>query len=120
MVGHRLAAACAHAIALDRQGTRDVAHGWVGPASIECAMLSRGGTALVMGHWVEVSRVVCGRLGVVCELARPLGRALELSDRTQQHYVVRIRSAYTQGDCVTHCVELYALRRGRVELTFGL
>ena len=37
---------------------------------------------------------------------------------TQQHYVVRIRSAYTQGDCVTHCVELYALRRGRVELTF--
>ena len=58
---------------------------WPRHAQIECAMLSRGGTALVMGHWVEVSRVVCGRLGVVCELARPLGRALELSDRTLQN-----------------------------------
>jgi hypothetical protein len=67
--GRWWASARAHAIALDRQGTRDVAHGRVGPASTKCVMLLRGGTAHVLGHWVEVIRVVCGRLGVVRELA---------------------------------------------------
>eukprot|EP00966_Prymnesium_polylepis_P058154 1346608-Prymnesium_polylepis.1 len=32
-----------------------------------------------MGHWMEVSRVVCDRLRMVLELARPLRRAPELS-----------------------------------------
>ena len=65
----RIASARAYAIALDRQGTRELAHARVGPASTKSVMLSRGGSAQVLGHWVEVIRVVCGRLGVVRELA---------------------------------------------------
>jgi hypothetical protein len=76
-----VASACSHAVALDRYVTRDVAHVWVGPASTKCAMLSRGGTTHGLGHWEGVSRVVCDRLGVVCELACPLGSAPELSNR---------------------------------------
>jgi hypothetical protein len=75
-----VASACSHAVALDRYVTRDVAHVWVGPASTKCAMLSRGGTTHGLGHWEGVSRVVCDRLGVVCELACPLGSAPELSN----------------------------------------
>ena len=45
----RVASARAHAIAIDRQGTRDVAHVRVGPASTKCVMLSRGGDHLSGG-----------------------------------------------------------------------
>ena len=86
----RVASARAYAIALDRQGTRDVAHVRVGPASTKSVMLSRGGTAQVLGHWVEVMRVVCGRLGVVCELACPLGTAPELSNRVPKTEAPRV------------------------------
>jgi hypothetical protein len=67
-----VASACAHAVALDRYVTRDLAHVWVGPASTKCAMLSRGGTTHGLGHWEGVSSVLCDRLGVVLELAWPL------------------------------------------------
>ena len=45
----RVASARAHAIAIDRQGTRDVAHVRVRPASTKCVMLSRGGDHLSGG-----------------------------------------------------------------------
>ena len=45
----RVALARAHAIAIDRQGTRDVAHVRVRPASTKCVMLSRGGDHLSGG-----------------------------------------------------------------------
>ena len=45
----RVSSARAHAVALDRQGTRDVAHVQVGPASTKYDMLSRGGDHLSGG-----------------------------------------------------------------------
>ena len=44
-----VASARAHVVALDWHVARDVAHDRVGPASAECAMLSRGGDHLSGG-----------------------------------------------------------------------
>ena len=44
-----VASACAHAVALDRYVTRDVAHVWVGPASTQYVILMRGGDRLSDG-----------------------------------------------------------------------
>ena len=60
----------------------------------------------MVGHWMEVSRVVCDRLGMVLELARPLRRAPELSgppDKIEAFACPHLRKSVI---CLICCVGL--------------
>ena len=76
--GQSAAAARARAITLDLLDARDMARAVLGVWGAAGAFSARAGTARALGRWVEGTRAVHHRLGMVSALACPLGRAPEL------------------------------------------